>query len=68
MVKGAIEKNLPHAHNFILAIISTTGIIGFFGFLFMEWQFIYFFFERRWNLTAFIGMFCLIVLLVHDLV
>lgn len=68
MVKGAVEKNLPHAHNFILAILSTTGIIGLLGFLFMEWQFIYFFFKYRWNLTAFIGMFCLVVLLAHDLV
>lgn len=68
MVKGAVERNLPHAHNFILAIFSTTGIVGFVGFLFMEWQFGYFFFKRRFNLNAFIGIFCLIVLLIHDIV
>ena len=68
MVKGAVEKDLPHAHNFILAIVSTTGIIGLMGFLFMEWQFIYFFFKRRSNLNALVGIFCLIVLLVHDIV
>lgn len=68
MVKNAVEKDLPHAHNFILAILSTTGIIGLIGFFFMEWQFVRFFFKRRYNINAIIGMFCLLVILLHDLV
>lgn len=68
MVKSAVEKDLPHAHNFILAILSTTGIIGLLGFAFMEGQFFHFFFKRCYNMNAFIGLFCLLVLLIHDFV
>lgn len=68
MVKGAVEKNLPHAHNFILAILSTTGIIGFLGFLFMEGQYFIFFIKYRLSSISVCGLFCLLVILVHDFV
>ncbi|WP_270837882.1 O-antigen ligase family protein [Mitsuokella multacida] len=68
MVKGAVEKDLPHAHNFILAILSTTGAIGLLGFLFMEGQYFIFFIKYRSSATAVCGLFCLLVLLVHDFV
>ena len=68
MVENAVERNLPHAHNFILAILSTTGVVGLLGFLFMEGQYFIFFIRNRADVIAIGGLFCLLVLLLHDLV
>jgi O-antigen ligase len=47
MVPGAVEKDLPHAHNIILAFLTTTGIIGLCGFLVGQFSYVYFFIKNK---------------------
>ena len=49
MVKGAIEKRLYHAHNVILAFLTTSGVVGLIGFLVSQITYVYFFMKNRYH-------------------
>jgi O-antigen ligase len=69
MVPGAREKNLPHAHNLVLALLTSTGIIGFSTFLVMTFGFIRIFLKNRCNNpTTMMAFACMTIFFLHNMV
>lgn len=69
MVPGAKERDLPHAHNVILAYLSTTGIVGLTGFVVMELCFLRFFWKGRHRSTyVLVSLAVILVFFLHNMV
>jgi O-antigen ligase len=69
MVPGAVEKNLPHAHNIVLAFLTTTGIVGLLGFLVSQVTYLCFLFKNRQiSGVAYMALASMLIFFLHNMV